>query len=143
MQDEAHQPGPPQSASDPFFLLDPRDPFPGVLAVLCRKSRMDEIGQYELSGVTRQWKVRGIVSDAVPLSGSVEEIVAMEPNNLLFINGDPLSIYLHSGGHRAIYYDLVGVGEQRKLSYIEVIVETRFPSNAIVLARRPLTPFLT
>jgi hypothetical protein len=57
------------------------------------------------------------------------------------LNEDPLSIYLHSGGHRAVYYDLVG-DERHKLSYIEVLVETRLPSNAIMLARRPLNALL-
>jgi hypothetical protein len=126
---------------DPFYLLDPREPAPGVLAVLARASRMDEIGQHERSGVTRVWRVRGIVSDGAPLSGDPEDAINRPLHNLLHLNENPLSIYLHLGGHKAVYYDLVAE-EGRQLSYIEVQVETRLPSNAITLARRPLNALL-
>jgi hypothetical protein len=126
---------------DPFYLLAPREPTPGVLAVLARLSRMQEVGDYERSKVTRIWKVRGIVSDTVPLCGEPKEVIERGPHNLVVLNEDPLSIYLHSGGHRAVYYDLVG-DARHQLSYIEVLVETRLPSNAIMLARRPLNALL-
>jgi hypothetical protein len=86
--------------------------------------------------VTRKWKVRGIVSDAIPLCGDPNEVFKREPHNMLFLNEDPLSIYLHSGGHRAVYYDLVGACEKHKLSYIEVIVETRLRRNAIIFGAK-------
>jgi hypothetical protein len=132
---------PPQVNPDPFYLLDPRDPAPGVLAVLARQSRLDEIRNHELSKTTRVWKVRGVVSDSVPLCGDPTEAFQREPRNMVILNEDPLSIYLHSGGHRAVYYDLVG-DSNHKLSFIEVLVETRLPSNAITLARRPLNALL-
>ncbi len=69
---------------------------------------MDEIRDQELAKTTRVWKVRGVVSDSVPLCGDPGEVIQREPHNLLILNEDPLSIYLHSGGHRAVYYDLVG-----------------------------------
>ena len=125
-----------------LYLLDPREPSPGVLAVLARGKRLPEIETYELSRESRHWKVRGIVSDTIPLCGDPSEIIKLHPQNMMFINGDPLSIYLHSGGRRAVYYDLVGAGTDKKLAYIEVIVETRLPSNAITLARRPLNALL-
>jgi hypothetical protein len=40
-----------------------------------------------------------------------------------------------------VYYDLVG-DQQHRLSYIDVLVETRLPSIAIMLARRPLNALL-
>ncbi len=108
---------------DPFFLLHPFEPTPGILAVLARQSRMEEIKEYELSGVSRIWRLRGIVSDSVPLSGSPEEVVLRQPHNLFFLNEheDPISIYLHSGGRQAIYYDFVG-DEKHRLMFIEVLV---------------------
>lgn len=130
-----------QVHTDPFYLLDPRDPAPAVLAVLARQSRMDEIRDHELAKTTRVWKVRGVISDCIPLCGDPGEAVEREPHNMLVLNEDPLSIYLHSGGHRAVYYDLVG-DANHKLSFIEVLVETRLPSNAITLARRPLNALL-
>ena len=125
------------TADDPFYLVDPREPAPGVLAVLVRQSRMQEVGDHERSRITQTWKVRGIVSDSVPLCGEPDASIARASHNLIFLNEDPLSIYLHSGGHRAVYYDLVG-DEQHRLSFIEILVETRLPSNAIMLVRRPL-----
>jgi hypothetical protein len=128
-------------ASDPFVLLHPIEPAPGILAALGRQSRLGEIKQYEESKVSRVWTVRGIVSDSVPLSGDPQEVIERSPHNLLYLNEDPLSIYLHSGGRQAIYYDLVG-DDHRKLSWIEVRVESKLPSNAVMLARRPLNALL-
>jgi hypothetical protein len=129
------------SLSDPFYLLDPREPARGVLAVFSRASRMDEIGQLERSGVTRIWRVREIESDGAAFSGDPEDAISRPLHNLLHLNENPLSIYLHLGGHKAVYYDLVAE-KSRQLSYIEVQVETRLPSNAITLARRPLNALL-
>ena len=126
---------------DPFVLLFPPEPAPGILAALARQSRLEEIKQHEQSKVSQVWTVRGIISDSVPLSGAPHEVIQRRPHNLLFLNEDPLSIYLHSGGRQAIYYDLVG-DECRKLNHIEVRVESRLPSNAIMLARRPLNALL-
>jgi hypothetical protein len=126
---------------DPFVLLFPAEPAPGILAALARQSRLEEIKQHEQSKVSQVWTVRGIISDSVPLSGAPQEVIERPPHNLLYLNEDTLSIYLHSGGRQAIYYDLVG-DECRKLSYIEVRVESRLPSNAVMLARRPLNALL-
>jgi len=126
---------------DPFFLLHPFEPAPGILAALARQSRLPEIKEYEQSKTPRVWRVRGVVSDSVPLSGSPQEVSERVPHNLLYLNEDPLSIYLHSGGRQAIYYDLVG-DEHHKLQYIEVRVESKLPSNALMLARRPLNALL-
>jgi hypothetical protein len=102
---------------------------------------MQEIKQYEESKVSRIWNVRGIVSDSVPLCGDPQDAVQRPAYNLLYLNEDPLSIYLHSGGRQAIYYDLAG-DEQHGLSYIEVRVESKLPGNAVMLARRPLNALL-
>jgi hypothetical protein len=85
---------------DPFLLLSPTEPLPGILGVLARQSRVTEIKELEQSRVSRVWKVRGVVSDGVPLAGSPESAIDREPHNLFYINEkeDPLSIYLHSGG---------------------------------------------
>jgi hypothetical protein len=128
-------------APDPFFLLHPGEPAPGILAALARQSRLEEIKQYEQSKVSRVWTVRGIVSDSVPLSGDPQKVIERLPHNLLFLNEDPLTIYLHSGGRQAIYYDLVG-DERRNLNYIEVRVKSKLPSTAVMLARRPLNALL-
>lgn len=111
--------------------------------MLARESKMEEIKALERSTVARTWRVRGVVSDAIPLAGSPESAIEREPHNLFFINEreDPISIYLHSGGRQAVYFDLIG-NEDHRLSYIEVRVESRLPSNAVMLARRPLNALL-
>ena len=128
---------------DPFLLLSPTEPLPGILGVLARQSRINEIKELEQSRITRVWKVRGVVSDGVPLAGSPESVIDREPHNLFYINEkeDPLSIYLHSGGRQAIYYDLVG-DQNHRLKFIEVSVESKLPSNALMLSRRPLNALL-
>lgn len=131
----------PSGSPDPFYLLFPFLPAPGILAALARQSRMEEIKAYELSKESRVWRVRGIISDSVPLSGAPEAVVERQPHNLLFLNENPLSIYLHFGGIHAVYYDLVA-DDERRLSYIEVGVESMLPSNAVMLARRPINALL-
>lgn len=102
---------------------------------------MQEVGDHERSKIKQVWKVRGFVSDSVPLCGDPQDSITRPLHSLFMLNEDPLSIYLHSGGHSAVYYDLVG-DKQHKLSYIEVLVETRLPSHAIMLARRPLNALM-
>lgn len=54
---------------------------------------------------------------------------------------NPLWIYLHAGGRRAVYYGFFNNNEG-KLDYITVTVESRLPSNAILLARGPINALL-
>jgi len=68
-------------------------------------------------------------------------LLARRPEHLFYSNGNPLSIYLHSGGRNAVYYDLLG-NEEGRLQFIEVNVETPLPGKAIFLARRPLNSIL-
>ena len=111
------------------------------MAAFARQSRAAEIKEYEETKVSRIWSVRGIVSDSVPLSGDPEDVIDRAPHNLLYLNENPLSIYLHSGGRQAIYYDLVG-DQAQELAYIEVRVQSKLPSNAVMLARRPINALL-
>jgi hypothetical protein len=124
-----------------ILLLHPKAPVPGVLATLGKPGKIDEIREYEEKKELRIWTVSGIVSDTVPLAGNPLEILESGGFELIKLNENPLTIYLHSGGRNAIYYDLVG-DENAKLHHIEVRVESRLPSNAILLALRPLNALL-
>ena len=128
-------------STDPFVILKPSAPTPGMLTALARLSKQDEIRGYETTRLKRVWHVRGIVSDHVPLIGNARTIVSSPSFNQVILNENPLTIYLHAGGRHAVYFDLVG-DSKKHLQYIEVRVESTLPSNALLLARRPLNALL-
>lgn len=82
---------------DPYVLVDPRDPYPGTLSVLARQSRMTEIDGLQTQRQRRVWRVRGIISDYIPLIGDADAILARPPYHNFHLLRSPLSIYLHSG----------------------------------------------
>jgi len=122
-------------------IMSAYPPKPGMLAAITHPDKLAEIAELEKSGQKTVWKVRGIVSDSVPLSGEILEALSRPVHNLLFLNEDPLTIYLHAGGRKAVYYDFVGDGNHN-LQHIEVWVESRLPSVAMLLARKPLNAIL-
>jgi hypothetical protein len=104
----------------------PPAPTPGMLGVLVREGRVNEFQRLERENGVRIWRVRGVVSDHVPLCGDARSVVARIPQHNLFVNNPPLSIYLHAGGANAVYYDLIA-DPQSKLTHLEVRVETSLP----------------
>jgi hypothetical protein len=54
---------------------------------------------------------------------------------------NPLWIYLHAGGRKAVYYGLFNDAKGR-LDYITVKVQSALPSNALLLARGPINALL-
>ena len=107
-----------------------------MLGVLVREGRVDEFRRLELGNRVRIWRVRGIVSDHIPLCGDARSVLVRASQHNLFVNNPPLSIYLHAGGANAIYYDLVN--EEGKLSHIEVRIETSLTIFREALRTRPL-----
>jgi hypothetical protein len=126
---------------DPNLLIFPRDPSSGALGNFAKQSRTEEIRDLEAARQLRLWDVRAFVSDTVPLAGDAAEVLSRPCHHKFLLNENPLLIYLHEGGHRAVYYELVG-DENRKLTHIAVRVESRLPSNALLLARRPINALL-
>ena len=102
---------------------------------------MTEIDGLQTQRQRRVWRVRGIISDYIPLIGDADAILARPPYHNFHLLRSPLSIYLHSGGDRAVYYDLVS-NQTGQLDYIEVRVSAELPSDALVSARRPLNALL-
>ncbi|MGA3332737.1 MAG: methylamine utilization protein MauJ [Terracidiphilus sp.] len=127
--------------SDEFELAYPTQLAPGILVGVAKKSSRQEILQIQASGASRVWTVRAIIGTAVPLSGSAAWAAQLEGDSNFVLNEDPLSIYLHSGGHNAVYYDLRG-SDSKMLTHIDVQVESELPSNAMLLARRPVNALL-
>lgn len=100
--------GPDNQPEERLAIVFPADPTPGALAIVFPESRLEECRNCERERHVRVWRIRGIVSDSVPLSGSVADGLRRAPQHMLFLNENPLSIYLHHGGDNAVYYDFVG-----------------------------------
>lgn len=121
-------------------VVFPRKATPGALGVVVPQDRLQELEEHEKERVLRDWEVRGIVSDHIPLSGL--GAINTKPQHRIFVGHSPLAMWLHRGGDRAVYFDLVADNPEKKLDYIAVKVRTRLPSNAFLLAREPLNRLL-
>ena len=126
---------------DANMLISPAEPTQGALGVFAKHEKTAEVKELEQERQTRIWEVRAIISDTIPLSGDADTILNRSINHLFFLNESPLWIYLHSGGANAVYYELVA-GHDRHLRYIAVRVESRLPSNALLMARKPINALL-
>src|SRR6185437_1001928 len=124
-----------------MLIFPSREPFPGSLGAFAEYQKLQEIKKTEEQRQPRVWEVRAIISDHVPLSGGADEAISQQPQHKLHLNENPLRIYLHAGGLNAVYYDLVAE-ENGKLKHIAVRVESSLPSNALLLARKPINALL-
>lgn len=129
------------NSGERLAIVDPLEPMPGIIGVAVPEARLSELRSLEQARKRQVWKVRGVVSDHIPLAGDVRTIIDSTRNHNFFLNGDSLTIYLHRGGHNAIFFDLVAQADGR-LDYLEVRVETDLPSNAFLFARQPLNEML-
>ena len=136
------QPNNPASQDpDELELVYPARPAPGALVAIAYRSARRQILELQASGVNRVWTVRAVIGSAIPLSGTPAWAIEMSGDSNFVLNENPLSIYLHSGGHRAVYYDL-RAPEGKMLTNIDVQVASELPSNALVLARGPINALL-
>jgi hypothetical protein len=124
-----------------YAIVFPPQPTPGTLAVVVPTSRIQEMQKLEAERGVRLFRVRAILSDHVPLSGGLAEVLSRPSYHQLFLNENPLTIYLHRGGRNATYYDFVATPDG-KLSYLQVRVETDLPSSAFFFAKRVLNEVL-
>jgi hypothetical protein len=125
-----------------WVLVDPKEELPCSLGVVVPESRVDELGQIERQGRERDFFVRAVLSDHIPLCGSMSDILARPSYHRVAVNDQMLSIYLHHGGRNAVFFDLVGGGEDSSLEYIGVIVKSRYPSNCFWAARTAVSQLL-
>jgi hypothetical protein len=130
-----------QDKPEELELIHPQAVTPGLLVALAQKGSRDEILELQASGVKRVWTVRAVIGSSIPLSGTPDWATTASGENNFKLNENPLSIYLHSGGHKAVYYDLIGL-DSNSLTHIEVQVESSLPSNALLLARGPINALL-
>jgi len=124
-----------------FLIAFPQQPTPGTLTVVVPAERVEEMARLEKERQMRLWTVRAEISDHVPLAGGLSEVLNRPSYHSLFLNENPLSIYLHRGGRNATYYDFVAEQGDR-VSSLQVRVETDLPSSAFFFAKRPLNEML-
>ena len=122
-------------------LIFPDEPSPGALGAFAKFEKLAQIKRLEEDRIVRVWEIRAAISDHVPLAGDADAALSRPSFHLFHLNENPLWIYLHSGGRNAVYYGLFG-DEVGRLQYISVSVESRLPSNALLLARGPINALL-
>jgi hypothetical protein len=125
-----------------WVLVDPKEALPCSLGVVVPESRVDELGQIQQEGRERVFLVRAVLSDHIPLAGSMSEILDRPSYHRVAVNDHMLGIYLHQGGQNAVYFDLVGLREAGWLDYIEVVVQSRYLSNCFWSARTAVSQLL-
>lgn len=115
----------------------------GALSVFIRADEVEEVKKLEEERTLKMWEVRAYLSDHAVLAGTPFAPLKERGNQLLRVKPEenPLWIYLHAGGRRAVYYGLFN-GPDGKLDYIAVKVRTKLPSNALLLARGPINALL-
>lgn len=125
-----------------WVLVDPKEALPCSLGVVVPESRVEELGRIEREDLERPFLVRAVLSDHVPLAGSMAEILNRPSHHRVAVNDHKLSIYLHHGGRHAAYFDLIGAGSDGWLDYIEVVVQTKYPSKCFWSARTAVSQLL-
>lgn len=124
-----------------YFVVDPKMPIAGCLAVVVKKSKYKLLGDIEQKREKCRFIARAYLSDHIPLHGNISEIMSRTQFHCITINENPLSIYLHHGGENAIYYDLCS-GEDGYLQYIEVEIEAELPSSVFIPARTAINELI-
>ncbi len=114
-----------------YVVAFPRNPIGGSVGVLIHETRTAEFAALERENRRRVWRVRGIISDGIPLTGDAAAVLARRPEHQFYLNENPLLIYLHSGGRDAVYYELVA-DPDRRLQHIEVRIETSVPTGPCI-----------
>ncbi len=127
--------------SDEYFVLIPKRPLAGCLAVVATKNQIGELEKLEQKKEKRHYIVKAILSDHVPLSGSIPDIINRKAHHFLKVNEDPLSIFLHYGGKNAIYYDLYPC-DDGYLKYIQVDIQTDIPEKSFGPARTKINELI-
>lgn len=115
--------------AEQFYVVDPKTPIAGCLAVLVPESKYKILGEIESDRKLRRFAARVYLSDHIPLAGGITDVIERPPYHFVRINVPPLSIYLHHGGRNAVYFDFIA-NDEGFLKYIEVEVEAELPSMA-------------
>lgn len=128
----------------PLYILHPPAELEGCLTILSDGDHATEtVGRVERERRCRRFRVRATISDMLPLAHDLRELLAPAPFKRIRLNEDPLRIYLHHGGMRAVYFTWVGDSSpEHYLLYIEVTVAATLPLAALTLGRAWLNRLL-
>lgn len=126
---------------DNYEVIWATTPEPGALGAVARPSRRPLIAEIEQKQHTRLFRVRGIISDHLPLFGSLQKIVNMPSPPCLVLPDGELHPYLQSGKNLAFFFRLVP-DKNRWLQYVEVEAECVLPMDALLLARTRINQVL-
>jgi hypothetical protein len=88
-----------------------------------------------------RYNVRALLSDHIPLTGEIEELIAKSSDALVWVNGDPLTINMEFPHFLPVFYDLVPASDG-KLSHVNVDVEAIHPARALAPARTAVNQLL-
>jgi len=127
---------------DGWIQVEPRGYLPCSLGVVVPVARRAELETVEREGKQRNFLVRAVVSDHVPLAGTLRDILERPSYTMLIAEGNRLSIFLHHGGDNAVFYDVIAHDPTRPIDYIEVPVFSRYPSNCFWSARTAVSQLL-
>ena len=125
-----------------YYVVDPKEPIAGCLAVVVSKSKYELLGEIEKRRTKHRFIARAYPSDHIPLHGSISEIMRRTQFHSISIKENPLPIYLHHGGKNAIYFDLYATGKDGHLSYVEVEIEAELPSKVFMPARTAINELM-
>jgi hypothetical protein len=121
-------------------LIYPRMAMPGSLATAAKKKNLDRLNQLNTLGPSL-YRVEAIVGPHIPLSGSLQDLIAHSPTTGVSVNEPPLSMYLHHGGVNAVFLELRAQSDGT-LSCISIEVDAVSPLGAFVGARTEVNQLL-
>jgi len=92
--------------ADEIGIVYPHVAMPGALAIAASGRNVDRLRTLQGAGPTL-YRTRAVVGTHIPLTSTIQDIVALSPETGLAVNDPPLSMYLHKGGSNAVFLDLV------------------------------------
>lgn len=128
-------------SGEEYYVVDPPDPLPGSLAVLLPASQANRFNEIVTERNFKRYVVRAVLTDNVPLSGNLDELISRPSNSLISVSGPALTIHLEYPGYTPAMYDLQP-GEAASLSHIDFLVDTNHPVAAFSLARTAVNQLL-
>ena len=117
-----------------YYVVHPRRPIAGCVAVVVRSDMYSSLEKIEKRPGRKRFIAKAFLSDHIPMHGSIEEIISRTQYHDIRIEENPQPIYLHHGGSHATFFDLCS-DSTGKLSHIEVEVDAELPSMAFNPAR--------
>ncbi len=127
--------------SEEYYICDPPNPLPGSLAVLLPTSQAERFNSLVIKRRFDRFIVRAILSDNIPLSGKLPELLTDTSSSLLYVNGEPLTLHLEYPQYFPLMYEL-RAGSEKELLHIDFLIDTNHPVAALAPARTAVNQLL-